>query len=167
MFQFEIYVLIGSIFGAFAIGFIIWWFRDIFFGSRIEKTHVEEIIEKNLSRIREYAREQNYKSATILIYQTFAIGAEYYLKTKRHAGETARELAMKVINKEDIDSRSVNTIIKIFESARYSNKDVSVQEFNDALRGLHRFLQVATEKPVDDEMVSDISSGAEIETTVS
>ncbi|MFX0092523.1 MAG: DUF4129 domain-containing protein [Candidatus Hodarchaeota archaeon] len=163
-------IFIGSIMGAFIIAFILWYFRDVIFGvlGRIEKTAAEEIIESNLSRIRDYAREQNYNNASILIYQTFAIGAEYYLKVKRNSGETARELAMKVIGKEDIDAKSVNTLIATFEAARYSNRKISVQEFNDALRSLHRFLQVATEQPIiEDDISSGTVSRPEIETTTS
>jgi hypothetical protein len=48
-----------------------------------------------------------------------------------------------------LDPQSLNNIVSVFEKARYSNVPMTITEFNDALSGLHTFLQVATAMAIE------------------
>ena len=44
---------------------------------------------------------------------------------------------------DEITQETVEPVVDLFEKARYSNSEVSLQEFNLGLTGLHRFLKIA------------------------
>ena len=44
---------------------------------------------------------------------------------------------------DEITQETVEPVVDLFEKARYSNGEVSLQEFNLGLTGLHRFLKIA------------------------
>ena len=85
------------------------------------------------------------------MWQTFVIAAEGFIGMIRSPTQTAREMAMAMMARGTIDAGAVNSIVTVFEKARYSTVPISVEEFNQGLNGLHRFLQVVTSLPGPEE----------------
>lgn len=139
-------LLIALIAVSFAIGFAIWYFRESILPQKVRKTITEAQIEERLVQIRQLARQQNFREASLLMWDTFRIGARDFLGVQRGPSQTARDLGMNVMTNTGgaIDPQSLNNIVTVFEKARYSNVPMTITEFNDGLSGLHTFLQVAT-----------------------
>lgn len=139
-------LLIILIVVSFGVGFAVWYFREDIFKKRARKTITEAQIEERLVQIRQLARQQNFREASLLMWDTFRIGARDFIGVTRAPAQTARDLGMAVMTRTGggIDPQSLNSIVTVFEKARYSNVPMTITEFNDALSGLHTFLQVAT-----------------------
>lgn len=131
---------------SFGVGFAIWYFREDLFTKRTRKTITEAQIEERLVQIRQLARSSHFRDASLLMWDTFRIGARDFIGVTRAPAQTARDLGMAVMTRTGgaIDPQSLNSIVTVFEKARYSNVPMTITEFNDALSGLHSFLQVAT-----------------------
>ena len=109
-----------------------------------KKTILEQEIEQRLVQIRQLARQQMFKDASILMWQTMTLVAEGFLGVGRAPNESARQLGVKLMNRGDLDPSAINAIIVAFEKARYGQTPLTNQEFKDGLSGLHQFLQMAT-----------------------
>ncbi|MFQ5977671.1 MAG: DUF4129 domain-containing protein [Candidatus Heimdallarchaeota archaeon] len=144
-------LLIIAIVGAFGIGFAVWYFRESIIPQKARKTITEAQIEERLVQIRQLARQQNFRDASLLMWDTFRIGARDFLGVQRGPAQTARDLGMAVMTRSAgaLDPQSLNNIVSVFEKARYSNVPMTITEFNDALSGLHTFLQVATAMAIE------------------
>ena len=130
------------------VGFLIYYFRlQIFdtlgFGAA-KKTILEQEIEQRLVQIRQLYRQENFKAAAILMWQTMTLASEGFLGEGRAPNESARQLGVKLMNRGDIDPSAINAMIVAFEKARYGQTPLTNQEFKDGLSGLHQFLQMAT-----------------------
>ncbi len=109
-----------------------------------KKTITEQEIEQRLVQIRQLARQQMFREATILMWQTMSIASEQFLHVGRAPNESARQLGVKLMNRGDVDPSAINAIVMAFEKARYGQTPLTTQEFKDGLSGLHQFLQTAT-----------------------
>ena len=109
-----------------------------------KKTILEQEIEQRLVQIRQLARQQMFKDASVLMWQTMTLASEGFLGVGRTPNESARQLGVKLMNRGDLDPSAINAIIVAFEKARYGQTPLTNQEFKDGLSGLHQFLQMAT-----------------------
>ena len=127
------------------IGFLLFYFRDYIpiFQKGVSKTAVDQQIEGLLDNIRKLAREHQYKKAGLLVWNTFSVAADGFLGIVRILFQTARAFVISMLVHDEITQETVEPVYQLFEKARYSNSDVTLQEFNSGLTGLHRFLQVA------------------------
>ncbi|MHA1972393.1 MAG: DUF4129 domain-containing protein [Candidatus Hodarchaeales archaeon] len=130
------------------IGFLIFYFREqiiekIGIGT-VKKTIMEQEIEQRLVQIRQLARQQMFREAAVLMWQTMTLASEGFLGVSRAPNESARQLGVKLMNRGDIDPSAINAIVIAFEKARYGQTPLTNQEFKDGLSGLHQFLQTAT-----------------------
>lgn len=127
------------------IGFLIFYFRDYIpiFQKGIKKTEVDAQIEGLLDNIRLLAREHQYNKAGLLVWNTFSVAATGFLGLNRQPAQTARAYAFSMMTYDEITQETVEPVVDLFEKARYSNSEVSLQEFNLGLTGLHRFLKIA------------------------
>ena len=117
---------------------------DAFGFTAAKKTVIEQEIEQRLVQIRQLARQQMFKDAAILMWQTMTLASEGFLGVGRELNESARQLGVKLMNRGDLDPSAINAIIIAFEKARYGQTPLTNQEFKDGLSGLHQFLQMAT-----------------------
>ncbi len=127
------------------IGFLIFYFRDYIpiFQKGIKKTEVDAEIEGLLDNIRKLAREHQYNKAGLLVWNTFSVAASGFLGLSRQPAQTARAFALSMMVHDEITQETVEPVFELFEKARYSNSEVTLQEFNLGLTGLHRFLKIA------------------------
>ena len=135
--------------GAFIIvGFLLFYFRnqikEALGVGGVKKTILEQEIEQRLVQIRQLARQQMFREASILMWQTMTIASEGFLGVGRAPNESARQLGVKLMNRGDLDPSAINAIVMAFEKARYGQAPLTTQEFKDGLSGLHQFLQTAT-----------------------
>lgn len=151
------------------IGFLIFYFRDYipFFQKGIKKTEVDAEIEGLLDNIRKLAREHQYNKAGLLIWNTFSVAAMGFLGVTRQPAQTARAFGFSMLAYDDITQETVEPVIQLFEKARYSNSEVSLQEFNLGLTGLHRFLKVANNIASRDQTESGDEEGGPVEASSS
>jgi hypothetical protein len=130
------------------VGFLIYYFRqqivDTLGIGAAKKTILEQEIEQRLVQIRQLYRQENFKAAAVLMWQTMTLASEGFLGVGRAPNESARQLGVKLMNRGDIDPSAVNAMIVAFEKARYGETPLTNQEFKDGLSGLHQFLQMAT-----------------------
>jgi hypothetical protein len=130
------------------IGFLAFYFREQIVESlgigAPSKTILEQEIEQRLVQIRQLARQQMFREASVLMWQTMTLASEGFLGMNRSPNETARQLGVKLMNRGDLDPSAINSIVMAFEKARYGQTPLTTQEFKDGLSGLHQFLQVAT-----------------------
>jgi hypothetical protein len=130
------------------VGFLIYYFRQQIIDSlgigAAKKTILEQEIEQRLVQIRQLYRQENFKAAAVLMWQTMTLASEGFLGVGRAPNESARQLGVKLMNRGDIDPSAVNAMIVAFEKARYGETPLTNQEFKDGLSGLHQFLQMAT-----------------------
>ena len=149
------------------IGFLIFYFRDYIpiFQKGIKKTEIDSQIESLLDNIRLLAREHQYNKAGLLVWNTFSVAATGFLGVNRQPAQTARAFAFTMMSYDEITPETVEPVVNLFEKARYSNSEVSLQEFNLGLTGLHRFLKIANNiasrtqggSQDEDDMVTDVS----------
>lgn len=134
------------------IGFLAYYFRDqvrdllkdtLGIGGP-SKTILEQEIEQRLVQIRQLARQQMFREASVLMWQTMTLASEGFLGVGRAPNESARQLGVKLMNRGDLDPSAINAIVMAFEKARYGQTPLTTQEFKDGLSGLHQFLQLAT-----------------------
>ncbi len=129
-------------------GALVFYFRERIIDalgiSAAKKTILEQEIEQRLVQIRQLARQQMFKDAAILMWQTMTLASEGFLGVGREINESARQLGVKLMNRGDLDPSAINAIIIAFEKARYGQTPLTNQEFKDGLSGLHQFLQMAT-----------------------
>ena len=127
------------------VGFLIYYFRDYIpiFQHGIKKTEVDAEIEGLLDNIRKLAREHQYNKAGLLVWNTFSVAASGFLGMSRQPSQTAKAFALSMMIHDEITQETVEPVFELFEKARYSNSEVSLQEFNLGLTGLHRFLKIA------------------------
>lgn len=130
------------------VGFLIVYFRKQILErlgvGAVKKTIMEQEIEQRLVQIRQLARQQMFREASILMWQTMTLASEGFLGVSRQPNESARQLGVKLMNRGDIDPSAINAIVIAFEKARYGQTPLTTQEFKDGLSGLHQFLQTAT-----------------------
>lgn len=130
------------------IGFLLYYFREQIIDTlgigAAKKTVIEQEIEQRLVQIRQLARQQMFREASILMWQTMTLASEGFLGVGRSPNESARQLGVKLMNRGDLDPSAINSIIMVFEKARYGQTPLTTQEFKDGLSGLHQFLQTAT-----------------------
>ena len=130
------------------VGFLIVYFRKQILErlgvGAVKKTIMEQEIEQRLVQIRQLARQQMFREASILMWQTMTLASEGFLGVTRQPNESARQLGVKLMNRGDIDPSAINAIVIAFEKARYGQTPLTTQEFKDGLSGLHQFLQTAT-----------------------
>ena len=129
-------------------GFLIYYFREQIINrlgiGAAKKTILEQEIEQRLVQIRQLYRQENFKAAAVLMWQTMTLASEGFIGVGRAPNESARQLGVKLMNRGDIDPSAVNAMIVAFEKARYGETPLTNQEFKDGLSGLHQFLQMAT-----------------------
>ncbi|MHA2275532.1 MAG: hypothetical protein ACXAC2_07185 [Candidatus Kariarchaeaceae archaeon] len=142
----ELYILAFGV--LIIVGFLIYYFRqqivDTLGIGAAKKTILEQEIEQRLVQIRQLYRQENFKAAAVLMWQTMTLASEGFLGVGRAPNESARQLGVKLMNRGDIDPSAVNAMIVAFEKARYGETPLTNQEFKDGLSGLHQFLQMAT-----------------------
>jgi hypothetical protein len=107
--------------GAFVIGIIVFLFRDQIkdrfgFGGP-SKTLLEQEIEQRLVQIRQLARQQMFREASILMWQTMTLASQGFLGVGRAPNESARQLGVKLMNRGDLDPSAINAIVMAFEKA--------------------------------------------------
>lgn len=131
-----------------AAGFLIFYFRKQIIEALgvggVKKTIIEQEIEQRLVQIRQLARQQMFREASVLMWQTMTLASEGFLGVRRAPNESARQLGVKLMNRGDLDPSAINSIVIAFEKARYGQTPLTTQEFKDGLSGLHQFLQMAT-----------------------
>ncbi|MFX0085790.1 MAG: DUF4129 domain-containing protein [Candidatus Hodarchaeota archaeon] len=131
-----------------AVGFLIFYFRKQIIQALgvggVKKTIIEQEIEQRLVQIRQLARQQMFREASVLMWQTMTLASEGFLGVTRAPNESARQLGVKLMNRGDLDPSAINSIVIAFEKARYGQTPLTTQEFKDGLSGLHQFLQMAT-----------------------
>ncbi|MFX0014683.1 MAG: DUF4129 domain-containing protein [Promethearchaeota archaeon] len=129
-------------------GFLLFYFREQIVEALgvggVKKTITEQEIEQRLVQIRQLARQQMFREASVLMWQTMTLASESFLGVGRSPNESARQLGVKLMNRGDIDPSAINAIVMAFEKARYGQAPLTTQEFKDGLSGLHQFLQTAT-----------------------
>lgn len=129
-------------------GFLLFYFRQQIIEAigvgGVKKTILEQEIEQRLVQIRQLARQQMFREASILMWQTMTLASEGFLGVGRAPNESARQLGVKLMNRGDLDPSAINAIVMAFEKARYGQTPLTTQEFKDGLSGLHQFLQTAT-----------------------
>jgi len=130
------------------IGFLLFYFREQIIEAigvgGVKKTILEQEIEQRLVQIRQLARQQMFREASVLMWQTMTLASEGFLGVGRAPNESARQLGVKLMNRGDLDPSAINAIVMAFEKARYGQTPLTTQEFKDGLSGLHQFLQTAT-----------------------
>lgn len=128
--------------------FLLYYFRDQIIEALgvggVKKTIIEQEIEQRLVQIRQLHRQQMFREASILMWQTMILASEGFLGVGRAPNESARQLGVKLMNRGDLDPGAINAIVMAFEKARYGQTPLTTQEFKDGLSGLHQFLQMAT-----------------------
>lgn len=143
-----ILILGGSAAAVLVIGFLLVYFRKQIIEALgvggVKKTIIEQEIEQRLVQIRQLARQQMFREASVLMWQTMTLASEGFLGVGRAPNETARQLGVKLMNRGDLDPSAINSIVIAFEKARYGQTPLTTQEFKDGLSGLHQFLQMAT-----------------------
>ena len=138
-------LIIGAI--ALIIGFVIFYFRDYigFLNKGVKKTEVDAQIEALLDNIRQLARSHEYNKAGLLIWNTFTVAAGGFLGMERSPSQTGRAFALSMLSFDGVTQETVTPIYELFEKCRYSNEEVTLQEFNSGLTGLRRYLQIANQ----------------------
>ena len=138
-------IVVGII--AVVVGFVIFYFRDYigFLNKGPQKTQVDEQIEALLDNIRQLARSHEYNKAGLLIWNTFTVAAGGFLGMDRAPSQTGRAFALSMLSFDGITQETVTPVYELFEKSRYSGEEISLQEFNSGLTGLHRYLQVANQ----------------------
>ncbi len=130
------------------VGFLLFYFRkqivEAIGVGGVKKTIIEQEIEQRLVQIRQLARQQMFREASVLMWQTMTLASEGFLGVGRAPNESARQLGVKLMNRGDLDPSAINAIVMAFEKARYGQAPLTTQEFKDGLSGLHQFLQIAT-----------------------
>lgn len=130
------------------VGFLLFYFRKQIIETigvgGAKKTLIEQDIEQMLVQIRQLARQQMFREASVLMWQTMTVASEGFLGVSRAPNESARQLGVKLMNRGDLDPSAINAIVMAFEKARYGQAPLTTQEFKDGLSGLHQFLQTAT-----------------------
>ncbi len=128
--------------------FLLYYFREQIIEALgvggVKKTIIEQEIEQRLVQIRQLHRQQMFREASILMWQTMILASEGFLGVGRAPNESARQLGVKLMNRGDLDPGAINAIVMAFEKARYGQTPLTTQEFKDGLSGLHQFLQMAT-----------------------
>ena len=154
-------IIIGVI--AVVVGFLIFYFRDYigFLNKGVKKTEVDSQIEALLDNIRQLARSHEYNKAGLLIWNTFSVAAGGFLGMERAPSQTARAFALSMMSYDGITQETVTPVYELFEKSRYSSEEISLQEFNSGLTGLHRYLQVANQ--LSSEMTGGSSTAAPVE----
>lgn len=141
-------VLIIALGVVLVVGFLVYTFRSQIIDrlgiGAAKKTILEQDIEQQLVQIRQLARQQMFREASVLMWQTMTTSAEGFLGVGRAPNESARQLGVKLMNRGDVDPGAINAIVMAFEKARYGQSPLTNQEFKDGLSGLHQFLQMAT-----------------------
>lgn len=140
---------IGSVGILLVLGFLSYYYREEIMRrlgiGRTSKTLIEQEIEQRLVQIRQLARQQLFRDATLQIWETMSLASHGFLGVGRDSNETARQLGVKLMNRGDIDPASINAIVSAFEKARYGQTPLTTQEFKNGLTGLHEFLQKVTD----------------------
>jgi hypothetical protein len=128
--------------------FLLYYFRNQIIEALgvggVKKTIIEQEIEQRLVQIRQLHRQQMFREASVLMWQTMILASEGFLGVGRAPNESARQLGVKLMNRGDLDPGAINAIVMAFEKARYGQTPLTTQEFKDGLSGLHQFLQMAT-----------------------
>lgn len=128
--------------------FLLYYFREQIIEALgvggVKKTIIEQEIEQRLVQIRQLHRQQMFREASVLMWQTMILASEGFLGVGRAPNESARQLGVKLMNRGDLDPGAINAIVMAFEKARYGQTPLTTQEFKDGLSGLHQFLQIAT-----------------------
>ena len=128
--------------------FLLYYFRNQIIEALgvggVKKTIIEQEIEQRLVQIRQLHRQQMFREASVLMWQTMILASEGFLGVSRAPNESARQLGVKLMNRGDLDPGAINAIVMAFEKARYGQTPLTTQEFKDGLSGLHQFLQMAT-----------------------
>jgi len=141
-------LFIGGLGVLIVVGFLLFYFRKQIIEAvgvgGVKKTILEQEIEQRLVQIRQLARQQMFREASVLMWQTMTLASEGFLGVGRAPNESARQLGVKLMNRGDIDPSAINAIVMAFEKARYGQTPLTTQEFKDGLSGLHQFLQTAT-----------------------
>ncbi|MFX0122961.1 MAG: DUF4129 domain-containing protein [Candidatus Hodarchaeota archaeon] len=145
---FEILLPLVFLGGLIVAGFLLFYFRkqivEAIGVGGVKKTILEQEIEQRLVQIRQLARQQMFREASVLMWQTMTLASEGFLGVGRAPNESARQLGVKLMNRGDLDPSAINAIVMAFEKARYGQAPLTTQEFKDGLSGLHQFLQTAT-----------------------
>ena len=157
--QIPTFVLLFTGAGLIAGAFLLYYFREQIIErlgvGGVKKTIIEQEIEQRLVQIRQLARQQMFREASILMWQTMTLASEGFLGVGRAPNESARQLGVKLMNRGDIDPAAINSIVMAFEKARYGQTPLTTQEFKDGLSGLHQFLQMATSVGEISEVVEE------------
>lgn len=156
-----LFIIVGVI--AVVVGFLIFYFRDYigFLNKGPKKTQVDEQIEALLDNIRQLARSHEYNKAGLLIWNTFTVAAGGFLGMERAPSQTGRAFALSMLSFDGITQETVTPVYELFEKSRYSNEEITLQEFNSGLTGLHRYLQVANQ--ISSQMTGESSELADEE----
>ena len=103
------------------VGFLIYYFREQIVDTlgigAAKKTILEQEIEQRLVQIRQLYRQENFKAAAVLMWQTMTLASEGFLGVGRAPNESARQLGVKLMNRGDIDPSAVNAMIVAFEKS--------------------------------------------------
>ena len=104
-----------------------------------QKTVIQQQIENDVVRMRLLAREQNFKDATIVMWQTLQKAALGHLGIRRAPTQTPRQFIVQLIS-ADPSATNLRSVVTLYERARYSDLPISGHEFNQALAAFHQFL---------------------------
>ena len=138
------FIIVGII--GLVIGFLIYYYRDYLpINKKKGKSTTDAEIEELLDKVRQLARAHDYQKASLLIWQTFNVAAEGYLFIRREPNQTARQFGLSLMAYDGITQETVEPLYTLFETSRYSRDQVTLQQFNAGLTGLHRFLQIANQ----------------------
>ncbi len=115
-----------------------------------QKSIIQQQIENDLVRMRQLSREQNFKEATIVMWQTLQKAAAGYLGMRRAPAQTPRQFTVQIIAANPTAS-NLRSVVTLYERARYSDLPISGHEFNQAFAAFHQFLtSMATTKAAEE-----------------
>ncbi len=104
-----------------------------------KKTIVQQQIENEIVKMRKLCREQNFKEASIVMWQTLQKAAMGYLGLRRNPTQTARQFTVQLISSHPT-AANLKPVVTLYERARYSDLPISKQEFDQANTAFTRFL---------------------------
>jgi len=89
-----------------------------------------------MSDVRIFAQQQDYKGAVITSFHGFTDIASRLLNLTREVYETGREFGMKVAEQANISKEVVDEYLTSFEIARYTDREITYDEYEEAMQRL-------------------------------
>lgn len=105
------------------------------------KEVTEVSVKAAMQRMTGAARQDNYKQASVEALGVMEAIGEKYLQLKREPSHTVREFAMLMVEQGGVTMEEFEPIVHNFEIARYSEFEVSFDDYRNAEESLNKIIE--------------------------